>query len=109
MQLNEYQEKALRTAGEYDSNTKMLLNGLMGLNGESGECIDLLKKFLFQGHKFNTEKMLDELGDVLWYLAISAKAIGRTLDEIAEHNVDKLLKRFPDGFSSEKSINRVDD
>lgn len=100
MTLNEYQRNALRTAGTYENNTKMLLNGLMGLNGEAGECIDILKKNIFQGHEFNHDDMINELGDVLWYLAISADAIGASLSEIAEHNVQKLTKRYPDGFSS---------
>jgi NTP pyrophosphatase (non-canonical NTP hydrolase) len=106
MNLNEYQKKALRTACEYDTELDMMLNGLMGLNGEAGECIDILKKYMYQGHKFDKEKMLDELGDVLWYISLSAQAIGKTLDEVAIHNIEKLEKRFPEGFSSDKSINR---
>ena len=102
---NEYQNAALRTAAGLN-HKQLLINGVMGLNGEAGEVIDLVKKHLFQGHELPTDKLLDELGDVLWYLAISAAAIGRNLEEVMEHNVSKLLKRYPDGFDAERSKKR---
>lgn len=102
---NEYQNAALRTAAGLN-HKQLLINGVMGLNGEAGEVIDLVKKHLFQGHELPTDKLLDELGDTLWYLAISAAAIGRNLEEVMAHNVAKLLKRYPDGFDAERSVNR---
>lgn len=102
---NEYQQKCMRTAGNM-SESDMILNGVMGLNGEAGECIDLVKKALFQGHTLNREKLIDELSDVMWYVAITAQGIGAGLDEIMQHNVDKLLKRYPNGFEAERSVNR---
>ena len=89
-----------------DNDTSQLLNGVMGLNGESGECIDILKKALFQGHGLDTEHLAEELGDVAWYLAVSADALGYTLEEIMQMNVEKLRKRYPAGFSSDRSVNR---
>ena len=86
---------------------KKLLNGCMGMCGEAGECIDLLKKHMMQGHELDREKMIKEIGDVLWYVAEAASALGVTLDEVAERNIAKLKARYPDGFSSEKSINRA--
>lgn len=83
--------------------------GLMGLNGEAGECIDVLKKHLFQDHWFDREHLAKELGDVAWYLAISADAIGYTLEEIFQMNVEKLKSRYPDGFDAEHSIHRRED
>ena len=65
-----------------------------------------LKKTEFQGHDFDPMKMVDELGDVLWYVAQLATGLGVTLEYVAQHNVDKLLARYPDGFDSEKSIHR---
>ena len=109
---NEYQREALRTEGvvlPFDmSSTDMnrLLQGLMGLNGEAGEAIDILKKHLFQGHAFDREHLMKELGDVAWYLAVSADALGFTLDEVLECNVAKLRKRYPNGFECERSRNR---
>lgn len=101
----EFQEKAMRTAAASDSGA-LLLNGVMGLNGEAGECIDIMKKYLFQGHELDEEKLMDELSDVMWYAAITATGLGVTLDEVMEHNVEKLKKRYPDGFDKERSIHR---
>lgn len=108
MTINEYQELALRTEQGMNKEYPRLLNGLMGLNGEAGEAIDILKKELFQGHPTNKEHMAKELGDVAWYLAISADAIGYKLEDIFQMNIDKLKNRYPDGFDSEKSQHRAD-
>lgn len=75
MSPNEYQRLALRTASE-ESMKDPLLNGLLGLGGETGECQDLYKKHRFQGHELDKAKMAKELGDVSWYLALTAYAIG---------------------------------
>ena len=101
----EYQQKAMRTASE-KSKMDLLENGVMGLCGEAGECIDVVKKYLYQGHKLDKLKLKDELGDVLWYVAITCQALGITLDDVMEHNVKKLLLRYPEGFEAERSIHR---
>lgn len=103
---NDYQRAAMRTAGTYDSKLSQLRNSAYGLNGEAGEVIDLLKKHEFQGHTLDEDKILDELGDVAWYIAIGANAIGKTLEEVFQHNIDKLKKRYPDGFDKSRSVNR---
>ena len=84
----------------------VLINGVMGLCGESGEAIDIVKKHLAQGHPLDREKLAKELGDIAWYLAETAYAIGYPLEEILQMNIDKLKARYPEGFSSENSINR---
>ena len=101
----EYQEKALRTANKL-TRSELILNGVMGLNGEAGECIDIVKKHLFQGHGLDERKLKDELSDVLWYVAITCEGLGITMDEVMQYNVEKLLRRYPNGFEAEKSINR---
>ena len=106
MTINEYQQNALRTEAGGNNAYPRILNGLMGLNGESGEAIDILKKHLFQGHELDKEHIAKELGDIAWYLAVSADAIGYDLETILQMNVDKLKKRYPDGFKTELSINR---
>lgn len=83
------------------------MNGLMGLNGEAGEAIDVAKKHLFQGHELDYDLLAEEIGDVLWYCALCADAMDISLDDIAEMNIAKLKKRYPDGFKEENSINRV--
>ena len=106
MTINEYQKEALRTESGMSKEYPRILNGLMGLNGEAGEAIDLLKKVYFQGHTLDREHLAKELGDVAWYLAISADAIGYDLETVLQMNVDKLRARYPYGFDKEHSIYR---
>lgn len=103
---NDYQRMAMRTAGEYDTDYDQLRNAAYGLNGEAGEVIDLLKKHEFQGHDLSDEKLIDECGDVLWYCALLADALGFSLEQVMNRNIDKLRKRYPDGFDKARSINR---
>ena len=105
MTFNEYQKLAQRTGGTISDKDK-LLNGVMGLNGEAGECIDVVIKHLFQGHNLDTVKLIDELGDVLWYIAQTAAGLGIEIEEVAQHNIAKLRARYPKGFEAERSINR---
>lgn len=105
MEANKYQKAALRTASSVEPDD-LILNGVLGLAGESGEVADHIKKHLFQGHALNKEYLASELGDICWYIAIAAKGIGYTLEEIMEMNIDKLKKRYPNGFEVEKSLNR---
>ena len=111
MTPNEYQEACLRTepTDAKVSKTCRLENGLMGLCGEAGEAMDILKKFLFQGHELDKKHLAKELGDVAWYLAVSADALGISLEDIFQMNIDKLKARYPDGFEVDRSINRAED
>lgn len=170
MDLNAYQKQAMRTSPEDHDRVK---NGCLGLIGESGEIVDIVKKYLFQS-KADTplpvDKLIDEMGDVLWYIAETVSGIGETMDgviripdekhltnyvnlesaavnlaiyasdayvsrnivraiehdvqiifttlmdmcrmldttieHVAEHNIAKLKKRYPDGFDPERSMNR---
>lgn len=105
MHADDYQKMALRTASQ-KSNEDMILNGALGLNGESGEVADHIKKVRFQGHEMDKTHLADELGDILWYIAIMSEGLGYTLSEVMKMNVEKLKKRYPDGFEIEKSIHR---
>ncbi len=104
--LELYQELAKRSAGAGGDGERRLMVAALGLAGEAGEFANLVKKMTAHGHSFNQDSLKDELGDVLWYLAEAATASGLNLNEIAQDNVDKLLKRYPEGFSQENSINR---
>ena len=106
MEINEYQKLAMRTLNPEIEKKELILNASMGLCGESGEVIDLVKKHLFQGHDLDDENLIKELGDVAWYLAEAATALNVNLSEILEKNIKKLENRFPDGFNSNRSINR---
>lgn len=109
MTINEYQSLAMRTAsGMNHEHYGLLMNGALGLCGESGEVADIVKKAVFQGHTLDTEHIAKELGDVAWYLAVSATAIGCDLETIMKMNIDKLKARYPDGFSTELSQHRKD-
>lgn len=104
MTINEYQQAALRTAG--NDKSKYLDNAIFGLCGETGECADIVKKYRFQGHTLDKEKLIDELSDVEWYCALLATALDITLEEVIIHNIEKLNKRYPDGFDAKRSTNR---
>lgn len=99
---NEYQKKAFRTAGKEPS----IVNGALGLTGESGEVADMIKKHIFQGHKLNNAHLQEELGDVMWYIALIASSINTDLETIMQMNIEKLMKRYPDGFDTKRSVNR---
>lgn len=103
--LNDYQRMARRTAGS-ERNYEKREEALLGLAGEVGEMCDHYKKFKHQGHDIDYDHMAEEAGDVLWYLAEIADALDVTLEDIARRNIEKLLKRYPDGFDPERSINR---
>lgn len=84
-----------------------LLLGALGLAGEAGEFADRVKKTAYHGHALDREKLLDELGDILWYIADAAGALGVELEEVARRNNAKLRLRYPEGFNPEASKNRV--
>ena len=108
MTINEYQKLAMMTLNPELSKKDVLINGVMGLCGESGEAIDIVKKHLHQGHELDKEKLAKELGDIAWYLAETAWALDIPLEEILRGNIDKLKRRFPEGFSTERSIMRTE-
>ena len=106
MTVNEYQKLAMTTLNPALDKKDVLINGVMGLCGEAGEVIDVVKKWLAQGHELNREKILAELGDVAWYLAEVAYALDTPLEDVLKGNIEKLKRRYPEGFEAEKSINR---
>jgi NTP pyrophosphatase (non-canonical NTP hydrolase) len=101
MKPKEYQEKALRTL--YPDLTVNDLLGLcgLGLSGEIGEVVDMIKKHLYHrnGKPLSIEKMRDELGDVLWYFSILCSILGLTFEDVMEASIAKLEKRHPNGFT----------
>ena len=112
--FDSYQALALRTASPESlaDATTMLNSAALGLSGESGEIADHVKKVMFHGHPLDDatrDKIAKEIGDILWYCAMAARGIGMGLGDIATMNVDKLRKRYPEGFSASRSLNRPDD
>ena len=98
----------MRTLNPALDKKDVLINSVMGLCGESGEAIDIVKKWLAQGHELDREKLAKELGDIAWYLAEAATALEIPLEDIFASNIEKLRKRFPEGFSTEASRMRTD-
>ncbi|MBR5502026.1 MAG: nucleoside triphosphate pyrophosphohydrolase family protein, partial [Oscillospiraceae bacterium] len=78
-----------------------------GLCGEAGEAIDIVKKWMAQGHALNKEQLVKELGDIAWYLAEAATALDMPLEEILQANINKLKQRYPNGFEAERSLVRL--
>lgn len=129
MDLNEYAELAARTESprsvndiHYDDdlplgrlhrfashaavNHVQFLNAILGLAGETGELQEMIKKYLFHGHKFDTVNAKEELGDILWYVAQGCRALGISMEDAANANINKLAKRYGEKFSDVRSLNR---
>ncbi len=106
MKLDDYQQLALRTAPEHQTIHDDLMHAGMGICTEGGELLDLSKKHTFYGKPVDWHNAAEEIGDTLWYCAIAARALGLSLEQIAQLNIDKLKARYPDNFSPEKAINR---
>ncbi len=107
MTINEYQQLALRTLNPALGPRDVLINGVMGLCGEAGEAIDIVKKHLAQGHALDREALVKELGDVAWYLAETAHALGVDLETVLRLNIEKLRRRYPEGFEADRSVDRA--
>lgn len=104
--LNRYQELAGRTAKKDMPLKDALLEAALGCAGEAGEISDEIKKVVYHEHPINIEKLLKEAGDVLWYVSRLCTVLGVTLEEVASMNIKKLMERYPEGFDSDRSINR---
>jgi len=103
----QYRTEVLRTYVQSDDPKEKLTLAALGLTGESGEVADHVKKALFQGHEIDPDHIAKELGDILWYIALACDAVGYSLDEVMQLNVEKLRKRYPNGFDVERSIHRA--
>lgn len=113
MDANEYQELAARTLIEKPdfeiSNADiMVIWNAIGLAGEAGEVCEIVKKGIFHQHGLDRLKLFKELGDVMWYVAAICTKLDFDMGDIMAANIDKLKKRYPDGYKSEDSKRRVD-
>lgn len=108
MTFTEYTRKALRTVNPDLNEEECCMNAILGSLGELGEIADQVKKHKYQGHSLHVLEIAKEIGDVLWYVNLLTEVTGYTLEEIAAMNIAKLEKRYPDKFTSEASINRLE-
>ncbi|WP_099221589.1 nucleoside triphosphate pyrophosphohydrolase family protein [Listeria costaricensis] len=100
MDFKEYQELAKRTAAHHE---QALTNYGLGVAGEAGEVVELIKKYAFHGHDLDKAALTKELGDLLWYISQIAEWANIEMEDVAEMNIKKLKKRYPHGFSPERS------
>jgi NTP pyrophosphatase (non-canonical NTP hydrolase) len=100
MDFKEYEAAASRTINPALDDKERLIDAAAGLAEESGEALSLVRKHLYQGRDLDRDKLEKELGDVLWCLAMTARAAGLSLESIAAANVRKLEERHPDRASS---------
>ncbi len=108
MTEQQYIAEILRTYAGADDPTSKLILGALGLAGETGEVVDMVKKYVFQGHEIDREKFRDKLGDVLWYVMLICHTTGCSLEEVMIANVAKLRRRYPHGFEAERSVHRLE-
>lgn len=104
--MNNYREYVLRTWNKSLTKDETLMNACLGIAGESGEFCDQVKKVVFHKHPADLNKLMSELGDIYYYLEIVSNHFGFTEEQIKQRNIEKLQKRYPDGFDVDKSINR---
>lgn len=111
----QYLEDVLSTEAPIDTplitrasqnSTLRLLHAAMGLSTESGEFLDTIKKHIFYGKSVCYTNLAEELGDLLYYIAIAANELNLDLDSIMTANICKLKARYPQGFSGNKALNR---
>ena len=96
-----YVELAIRTESttfNCNENTQRLLHAAIGLSTESGELIDALKKSIYYGRQLDLQNLKEEMGDIMWYMAILSDALGYSFEQCQEDNISKLKKRYPEGF-----------
>ena len=98
MDFDAYTEAAKRTMNPSLDARDRVLDAAAGLSEESAEVLGLVRKKVFQGRDVDPSRLIEELGDALWCLAITADSLGTSLDEIARANVEKLRRRHPNGF-----------
>jgi NTP pyrophosphatase (non-canonical NTP hydrolase) len=108
MNFADYQDLAARTLGRDRTHEQQLANAALGLTGEAGETAELIKKHLFHATPLDRDAMVKELGDCLWYIAAFATVLEIPMTEIADRNIEKLNRRYPEGFDPERSRNRTE-
>jgi NTP pyrophosphatase (non-canonical NTP hydrolase) len=104
----QYQAMVRRLFVKPQDKTGRLVHAAMGISGEAGEIVDAVKKHSIYGKPLDTENVLEECGDVLFYLVAMLQECGYTLMDAMEHNQNKLAKRYPNGWNEQDAIERKD-
>ena len=103
----EYAKEVHRTCRIEDRRELLTLSAL-GIAGEAGEVVDIIKKVLYHAHALDTSALCTEMGDLLWYMTLLCETVGLTLDDVMQANVEKLRQRYPAGFDAQRSQQRAD-
>ena len=117
MQINEYQQQAnvteytpdfirLGQGPEHDRMVAQLIHAFLGLSSEVGELADALKKHLIYGKALDQINLMEEAGDLEWYIALLLTAVKKTMEECMQKNIDKLRARYGDKFSQAAALSR---
>ena len=107
MKLDEYQKLAIRTAKKVDQNFD-LMHVAFGLSGEAGEFADAIKKHLVYGKELDKGNVIEEIGDILWYIALACDTMGVDISEVAQQNITKLKLRYPEKYTDKHASDRLD-
>lgn len=91
-----------------DDHVGKLLHAAVGVAGEGGELLDAIKKTWIYGKELDTENLLEECGDTLFYIQALLTECGFTLDDAMQHNMAKLAKRYPEGYTDKAARDRAD-
>ena len=103
---NEYQRLAARTIRKGATRDEMEQHALHGLVGEIGELHSIYQKF-YQGHDLNYDHCFSEVSDICWFIAEYCTAFDVQLDDVFQYNIEKLRRRYPEGFDEERSLHRA--
>lgn len=107
MNLDTYQALALRTAKPLDDRDN-LVHAALGLTGEAGEFADCIKKHLVYGQPLNHANAMEELGDIMWFVALACHALEVPIEHVAQMNIDKLAARYPEKYTDQLAAQRMD-
>jgi NTP pyrophosphatase (non-canonical NTP hydrolase) len=83
-----------------------LLHAALGLQTESAEFSDMLKKAIFYGKPIDEVNLKEEIGDILWYAALALRTLNTDFETVMGRNIEKLKSRYPDKFTEDKALNR---
>lgn len=103
-----YQRQANRTAKKSDDLNYNLTHAALGLAGEAGEFVDAVKKAAIYGKPLDVENLREEMGGLLWYIALACESMGVSMADIAQENINKLKRRYPNAYADEYAIMRLD-
>lgn len=96
-------ESLTMDAKQYD-----LMHATLGIAGEAGEIVDAVKKSVIYGKELDVANMREEIGDIMWYIALACRTLDFDLDELLDENIAKLAKRYPEKYTDEHATLRLD-